>query len=106
MCWCSVDVRDRRFRNGDNIAYLVSTLRTAVDRLFPSRRDLVGPHRRKNAVDFEKFLVSSLFDYLAILENKNPVVAWIRVKEVKEKITYKSAFAIVYNKRVKSDAVL
>lgn len=47
-----------------------------------------------------------LFDDLAILENEYPVVDISRhIKKVWEKVTYKSALAIVYNKRGMSDAV-
>jgi hypothetical protein len=34
---------------------------------------LVSPHARKNAIEFEKLLVVSLFDNLTILEDKNQI---------------------------------
>jgi hypothetical protein len=69
---------------------------------------LVSPHARKNAIEFEKLLVVSLFDNLTILENKNPTVdiASRHVNELDQELTYKSALAMVYNKRGMSDAVL
>jgi hypothetical protein len=68
----------------------------------------VSPHARKNAIEFKKLLVVSLFDNLTILENKNPTVDITsrHVNEVGQEVTYRSALAMVYNKRGMSDAVL
>jgi hypothetical protein len=68
---------------------------------------LVSPHAGKNAIEFEKLLVVSLFDNLTILENKNPTVDITsrHVNELDQEVTYRSALAMVYNKRCMSNAV-
>jgi hypothetical protein len=45
---------------------------------------LVSPHARKNAIEFEKLLVVSLFDNLTILEDKNPTVDITSKRHVNE----------------------
>jgi hypothetical protein len=52
--------------------------------------------------------VVSLFGNLTVLENRNPTVdiASRNVDEVGQEVTYRSALAMVYNKRGMSDAVL